>query len=122
RGARAADRLLAFRARPPAPRSWARLLGIELEPVTLERERDERLHVAIQAGRAVRRFKVGNDLGDRARAVAAAHDRAGRAVELHHALGIEQHVRLLRLLPLEAEAAADARARVVGRSAHVVTP
>ena len=35
---------------------------------------------------------------------------AGAAVELHHAFRIQQHVRVLRRLPLQAEAAADAPA------------
>ena len=34
-------------------------------------------------------------------------------IELHHAFGIEQHVRVLRRLPLQAEAAADRQALAV---------
>ena len=52
--------------------------------------------------------------------VAALHDLAGAAVELDHAFGVEQHVRILRGLPLQAEAAADRgrrrRARTSRRS------
>ena len=43
----------------------------------------------------------------RALAVAALQDLAGAAVQLHHAFRIQQHVRVLRRLPLQAEAARD---------------
>ena len=56
---------------------------------------------------------------DRAHAVAALEDLAGAAVELDHAFRIQQHVRVLRRLPLQAEAARRCAARrVVGRRAR----
>src|SRR6185312_933787 len=67
-----------------------------------------------------RRLQVRHDLLHRALAIAAAHDRAGAAIELDHALGIQEHVRALRGLPLQPEAAPDDGP--VGRGAHWLTP
>ena len=67
---------------------------------------NERVHVVVEAGGVEGLLEVGDDAPTRALAVAALQDLAGAAVELHHAFRIQQHVRVLRRLPLQAEDAA----------------
>ena len=54
--------------------------------------------------------ELGHDLAHGLHAVAALHDLARAAVELDHALGVEQHMAQLRFFVLQAEAARQARA------------
>src|SRR5690606_33544377 len=95
---------------------------VDLEPLPLDRERDERLDVGAETRRVVGALEISDDLAERPRAVAAAQDRAGAAVELHDAFGIEQHVSLLRRLPLQAEVPTELRLRRCRDRAHSVTP
>src|SRR5215510_4936123 len=99
---------------------WSSLA--QLQPAALEREPDEGRDIVGEIRGPKGALEVGDDLLYRAHAVATLEDRAGAAVELHHALGVEQHVSLLHRLPLQPHAVRDRRPRACGQGAHAVTP
>src|SRR5690606_6127770 len=119
---RSARRATTAAGRSRETRSVPRRSFVDLEPAPLDCKRDERLDIGGEAVRLERPLELVDDRLERPRAVTAAHDRARAAVELHDALGIQQHVRLLRRLPLQAKAAAEPWLRGRRDAAHVVTP
>ena len=75
-------------------------------------------HVAAQVGAGEGALEVGDDRRHRRDAVDALQDLARARAELHHAFGVEQHVGLLRLLPLEAVVARELGHRVFAEGAR----
>ena len=69
-----------------------------------------------------RLLEVRRDLVDGRGAVAALQDLAGARVQLDHALRIEEHVGILRGLPLQPESASDGGPRLRAQLAHNGTP
>src|SRR5262252_9099291 len=83
---------------------------------------DEGANVAFQVAGAEGLLEVADDARHGGIAVAALHDLAGAAVELHHPLGVEQHEAVLYRLPLQPKAGADAWAALQAQLAHAFTP
>ena len=83
----------------------------QLQPGPLQRQGDECADVGREPGR---RHTCARGPPRCRRPSARRRSASGsrpRSVELHHAFGIEQHVRLLRRLPLQPKARADRRTR-----------
>src|SRR5205085_7020891 len=91
-------------------------------PPLLAGHLDEGQHIRAQSLGGKGLFQLAHDGGHAALAVAALHDLAAALIELHHAFRIEQHVALLRRLPLQAKARADPRAAAAVRRRHGFTP
>jgi len=59
--------------------------------------------ILLEAGGRERALEVSNNLSNSANPVAPLHDLPGATIELNHPLRIQQHMRLLRRLPLKPE-------------------
>src|SRR5882724_7946586 len=84
--------------RGPGPaweRPGARPCSLPRQPSLLASHRDEGEHIAFEPLRGKRLFELGDDRRHAALAVATLHDFAGTAIELDHALGVQQHVTVL---------------------------
>jgi len=60
--------------------------------------------ILLEAGGRERALEVSNNLSNSANPIAPLHDLPGATIELNHPLRIQQHMRLLRRLPLKSEA------------------
>src|ERR1700744_2411740 len=78
-----------------------------LQPAARLRVGDERAHLGTEPGRVERLLQVGNQRVHITRAVATLENLSRALIELHHALGIEQHVSVLSRFPLQAKELAD---------------
>src|SRR3989442_12112335 len=89
------------------------MLGwLDTDPSPYTGMREKLGHVAAQVGAGKGALEVCDDRRHRRDAVDALQDLARTRAELHHAFGVEQHVGLLRLLPLEAGVARELDHRV----------
>ena len=100
------------------------MASVPCQPALLAGDLDEGQHVGLAGPCAANAASSSATIAvDAALAVAALQDLAGAAVELDHAFGVQQHVAVLRRLPLQAKAARRCAAGMVSLSvAHAFTP
>jgi len=88
--------------------------------VTIQYDQNKAENTAADIGNTAQ--NIGNDIGNRPDAVTATHDRRRAAVEFYHPFRVEEHVRILRRLPLQTEAPAYNRRVVLTDVTQEVTP